>query len=225
MRNLLNLVLENSCSLCQRSTAGPFCRDCQRQLQSCQLPPVNQFQIGPPLVFAWGHYTQSLKRAIAAFKYENQPHLSHPLGQWMAQSWRAQSGLAIPQRVTVVPIPLHVSKQQQRGFNQAALLAKRFCTIAHLPLALQGLERSRATEAQFGLDRAARDRNLDTAFTVGQPFLRQPPAHPVLLLDDIYTTGATARSATQTLRRQGIRVCGIAVLARTGFETQTGFES
>ena len=140
----------------------------------------------------------------------------------MAQSWKAQPQ---PHPVTVVPIPLHTSKQQQRGFNQAALLAKHFSTIANLPLAMQGLERSRDTEAQFGLDRAARDRNLDTAFTLGRDFLRQPPAHPVLLLDDIYTTGATARSAVQTLRRQGIRVYGIAVLARPKFESASIGES
>lgn len=214
MRNLLNLVLERSCALCGRSTGSPFCHDCQRQLQYCQLAPAQQWQSGSPAVFAWGDYTSSLKRAIAVFKYDNQPQLAAPLGQWMAEAWLA----VVDSRVTVVPIPLHASKQQQRGFNQSDLLAQRFATIAKLPLALHGLERSRATEAQFGLDKAARDRNLQAAFTLGPAFLRRPPPAPVLLLDDIYTTGATARSAIQTLHRHGIRVHGVAVLARPKFE-------
>ena len=211
LQSLLSLVLEGNCPLCGRSTSNPFCLDCQRQVQHCQLGRSHQLQAGQPSVFAWGSYGGSLKRAISAFKYDNAPDLAKPLGEWMAQAWLAANSAP----ATVIPIPLHASKQQQRGFNQAALLADRFCTIARLPLEAQGLVRSRATEAQFGLDKQARDQNLQAAFTLNQSLIHRPPVHPVLLLDDIYTTGATARSAIQTLRYHGIRVWGIVVLART----------
>lgn len=121
----------------------------------------------------------------------------------------------MPNHLVVVPIPIHPHKRQQRGFNQADLLAQHFSDHAGLPIALHGLARSRETIAQFNLSFQEREQNLVDAFCLGKSFLKQRPTVPVLLLDDIYTTGATARSVTQTLRQHGISVYGIAVVARS----------
>jgi ComF family protein len=155
-------------------------------------------------------YGGILKRAIAALKYENQPQIARPLGQWLAQAW-LNSQLA--STVIVVPIPLHADKQKQRGYNQAALLAQSFCKITGLHLQQMGLERIRVTEAQFGLSALEREKNLAMAFKLGSGFRRQVPDKPILLLDDIYTTGATARSAVQTLQKLGIPVYGLVASA------------
>lgn len=212
------LLVESPCPLCQRSTPQPFCVDCERQLQHCRIAsPAWELQDLP--VFAWGRYGGSLKRAIAAMKFESQPFLAQPLGDGMATAWIAanqpQTGL------TVVPIPLHRQKLQTRGFNQAEWLAKRFCAQTGLPLASQGLERVRETQAQFQVAGRDRHQNLQGAFAIGPAFVRRAPQTPVLLLDDIYTTGATAQAATQTLRQQGIRVAGIVVLAIAQRDSQT----
>lgn len=213
-KELLNLFLESNCPLCQRPTSKEFCQDCAKQLQRCQMPNPNCLWQGQLPVFAWGIYGGKLKRAIAALKYENQPQLARPLGYWLAQAW-LNSQLAST-RLIVVPIPLHPEKQKQRGYNQAALLAQSFCEITGLKLQQMGLERIRGTEAQFGLTVSEREKNLAMAFQVGSGFRRHHPASPVLLLDDIYTTGATARSAAQTLQQQGITVCGAVALAQAG---------
>lgn len=212
----LGMFLESACPLCQRSTAQTVCPDCQRQIANCQLPASEQCaQLAPSslTILAWGSYQGSLKRAIAALKYDNHPELARPLGHWLAQVWSTHAPANQPE-LTVVPIPLHADKQQSRGFNQAELLATHFCDLAGLPLSRQGLVRSRSTEAQFQLSAHDRSQNLTDAFSLGTSWSKQPPTAAVLLLDDIYTTGATARSAAQTLRRHGIRVYGIAALAK-----------
>lgn len=209
---LLNLFLESNCPLCQRPTSKEFCQDCARQLRRSQISHNTWFLADIP-VFGWGIYDGKLKRAIAALKYENQPQVARPLGQWLAQAW-LNSQLASTQSI-VVPIPLHTDKQKQRGYNQAALLAQRFCEITGLRLQEMGLKRIRATEALFGLSISEREKNLAMAFDLGSGFRRHRPASPVLLLDDIYTTGSTARSAAQTLQHMGIAVCGLVVLAIT----------
>lgn len=158
-----------------------------------------------------GAYGGTLKRAIAALKYENQPQVALPLGHWLAQAW-LNSQFASTQLI-VVPIPLYADKEKQRGYNQAALLAQSFCNTTGLHLQQIGLERIRGTEAQFGLSSLEREQNLAMAFRLGSGFRRHHPASPVLLLDDVYTTGATARSAVQTLQRHGIQVYGLAALA------------
>lgn len=212
LTGLASLCLESTCPLCQRSTAQVLCLNCQQRLRYLQLPHPEQFWQQPLPVLAWGSYGSSLKRAIATLKYDHHPELAQPLGEWLAQQWLL-STLSVKKSLVVVPIPMHPDKQQQRGFNQAELLAKAFCQQTDLPLR-HGLIRSRLTEAQFQLSATAREQNLADAFQLGHDFLNRHPQKAVLLLDDIFTTGATARAAAQTLRRHRIPVYGMVVVAK-----------
>lgn len=164
-------------------------------------------------MLAWGRYDGILKRAVAQLKYQAQTQLAQPLGHWLGEIWVNCAGSKRWQSVTVVPIPLHSQRWQQRGYNQAELIARSFCQYTKMPIKAQGLERRKETQALYGLDAAARAQNLADAFGLGKDFQQQPPRSPVLLVDDIYTTGATVRSAAQTLRQQGISVLGVAVIA------------
>ena len=213
LKSWLDVFLESKCPLCERSTPGVICLTCQRQLQQCQLP--HSYQPAALPVLAWGEYGGALKRAIASLKYENHPELARPLGQWLGQSW-LNAKLPIKNSIIVVPIPMHPDKIAQRGFNQAELIAQSFCETTGLPLKRHGLARIQATEAQFKLSPQAREQNLVGAFALGKDFLRQRPTKTVLLLDDIYTTGATIRSAAQVLRRQQVSVWGVGVVAIAG---------
>jgi ComF family protein len=219
LKQLLGVFLESSCPLCERSTSAAFCLDCERQVRRCQVhrDRLSCHQAEALSVYAWGGYGGALKRAIAALKYHNHPQLAEPLGDWMAEAWQTGESPAkrIASKAIVVPIPMYIHKQRERGFNQAELLAKSFCAGTRLPLASNGLERCRATTAQFGLGMSDRQQNLQDAFTLGKAFRHHPPTQPILLLDDIYTTGSTAQSAAKTLRQHGIRVQGIIVLAKT----------
>jgi ComF family protein len=212
-RDLLGLVLKNHCPLCQRSTAQTLCVDCHRSLSQSHAPSVSQATRDLPPILAWGHYDGVLKRAIAALKYNNHPQLAQPLGTWMAQAWLATPTLCQSPPARVVPIPLHPSRLQERGFNQADLLARSFCTATRLQR-MAGLERPKATAAQFQLSPTARVTNLTDAFQISRSLQQQRDVPTVLLVDDIFTTGATLCEAVQTLRRRGIRVSGAIVLAR-----------
>ncbi|WP_207223311.1 ComF family protein [Leptolyngbya iicbica] len=163
----------------------------------------------------WATYQGALKRAIAALKYDQHPELALPLGSALGQRWQ-QSPLT-RRSPLVVPIPMFAAKQRERGYNQAELIAKAFCHQTGLTLVRQGLVRQRATAPQFGLGMEARRQNLAGAFSMGKAF-QQRPQQPVLLLDDIYTTGTTVQIAAQELRRCGISVCGVATVARAVME-------
>lgn len=213
-RPVLDLCFNSNCPLCQRSTAQEVCLDCERQLQQCRWTDLQPLAEGWP-VLAWGRYDGALRRAIATLKYNNTPQLARPLGRWLGQCWQTYAASVALPALTVVPIPMHPEKQKSRGFNQAELIAEAFCQHTQLPLEREGLLRVRATEAQFGLSAGARADNLANAFAVGEVLLNRRSPKSILLVDDIYTTGATAHSAAQTLRRAGIRVYGMVVVART----------
>jgi ComF family protein len=196
LKSWLDIFLESKCPLCERSTSGVICPTCQRQLQQCRLPHPYQQAALP--IMAWGEYGGALKRAIASLKYENHPQLARPLGQWLAQSWLSAK-LPLKNSIVVVPIPMHPDKVAQRGFNQAELIAQSFCETTGLPLKRHGLARIQATEAQFKLSPQAREQNLAGVFALGKDFLRQHPTETVLLIDDIYTTGATVLTPPSTV--------------------------
>lgn len=212
-KSLLSLFLQPNCPLCGRPAQEVVCRYCHRQLTSDQIGDPTQFWRGNLPLFAWGTYGGKLKQSLAALKYENHPELGEFLGAHLAEAWLESR---LPDRVkqlTVVPIPLHPKKLQQRGFNQAELIARGFCRLTGYSLHCRGLERVRETEAMFGLTPSEREKNLNHAFRVGKSWQRRHLNSPVLLLDDIYTTGTTAREAARALGDGGIAVWGVGAIA------------
>lgn len=228
----LGLWLSQSCALCQRQANGALCLDCQRQFDACRVAahrnvdahrnqPIAPGHLRPSApwpIHAWGDYDGTLKRSIAALKYNNNLALADLLGQALAADWNRHPLTPQPQ---VVPIPLHCDKLTLRGFNQVTLIGQSFCRATGLQLLDRGLIRQRATQPQFELSPQARDQNLADAFCLGpdlQRRRRSPEAspQPLIILDDIYTSGATARAAATVLEANGHRVLGIWVVARAG---------
>ena len=212
VKSFLNLFLKSNCHLCQRSAAGEFCPYCHKQLQQCQLNDPGRFWHSEQRVFVWGEYGGALKRAIFALKYDGNPQLAQPLGGWLAEAWLSFPELAID-NLTVVPIPLHQEKLKERGFNQAELLAESFCELTGLPLQRHGLERVKNTQALFALTPRQRQAEMKNALSLGKDFRRRLPRDRVLLVDDIYTSGTTVKSAIQILKLSGISVYGTVALA------------
>ncbi len=224
---LLNLFLTTDCPLCSRTGQPLLCQDCQQQLQDCQHPSTHQNQSHAHSQFpltSWGSYEGPVKRVIAQLKYNNTPALAEPLGEGLAKAWlRSQQNnhqrLIQPsfqksKQPWVIPVPMHPDKQRQRGFNQAELIARSFCRHTGLPLLAQGLQRVQATQAQFELSPAERQRNVAQAFAIGPALQEQRNRRPVLLLDDIYTTGATVSAIAQVLAAAQIPIAGIVVIAQ-----------
>jgi ComF family protein len=159
-----------------------------------------------------------MKAAIHALKYDRLHPAARGLGQMLAEAI-AQLAAEAPAEMLVVPVPLHRSKYSQRGFNQArslAMYALSFLRKSHpewrLTLASSTLMRLRPTESQAGLTFRQRRLNVRGAFTVSDP--AAVSMKHVLLIDDIFTTGATTRAAAQALVKAGAASVFVATLAR-----------
>ncbi len=166
-------------------------------------------------VFTWGRYEGELKRAIAMLKYHNHPEIGVLLGKWLAKTWQANKVISPHLKLTIVPIPLHKTRFQSRGFNQAVSLARGFCQETGDYLEPKALIRVKATEAMFALNPAQRKQNLQNAFAISENWQKSSKSTSILLLDDIYTTGTTLTEAAQILRQQNINVLGAVVIATT----------
>jgi ComF family protein len=159
-----------------------------------------------------------MRGALHAFKYDGLHPVAKPLGKMLAQAI-ATLALESPSELLVVPVPLHRSKLAKRGFNQARMLSLQALTFLRkshpawkLALASTTLMRLRETESQAGLTPHQRRINVRGAFIVSTP--ATVTAKHVLLVDDIFTTGATARAASQALLNAGAASVWVATLAR-----------
>lgn len=211
LRTFRSLFLAEVCPLCDRPAEDILCKACHRQLQRCQVAkPTASWQGESPL-FIWGHYGGVLKRAIAAMKYENKPQIAELLGEFLGRAW-VNSPLILPKAI-VVPLPMNPEKRQKRGFDQAELIARSFCRQTGFSLKSQGLQRIKDTKPLFDLNPQERELMMQDAFALGKDFQKRRPQLPILLVDDICTTGNTLKAGAKVLVEQGIQVAGIAAIA------------
>jgi ComF family protein len=218
----------DACWMEMPPAGAPACKRCSDPLSSeleaqardglCRLcwsapPPFER-------AVAYGVYEDRMREAIHALKYDRLHPAARRLGVMLAQAILKLHGEA-PAEMLVVPVPLHRSKKKLRGFNQSRALAesalaalKKSHTGWKLTLHPDALRRVRATGTQAGLSTRRRRSNMRAAFRVTDEHLVE--GRDVLLIDDILTTGATARAAAQALKRGGASTVWVATLARAG---------
>jgi ComF family protein len=159
----------------------------------------------------WGafFYAGAVVDAVRKLKFEDRPELARPL----AAGWAPLLPEIREARVDVlVPVPLHASRLVERGYNQAALLARELGAMLRVPSAPLILSRPVATGRQTDLPAAARVTNVAGAFRVCRP--REVMGRRVLLVDDVETTGATLDACVRALEEAGAARVFAAVIAQ-----------
>ena len=174
------------------------CADC------LQSPPVFTRTLAPFL------YQWPLDRLIQAFKFQADLAVGRVLSGLMQGKIENLVTEAMPD--TIIPIPLHTSRQQQRGFNQAALLAADLSKGLNIPLWEYLLLRQTTSIPQAELDAKARKQNIRGVFTLDAK-AGKLPAH-VVLVDDVMTTGSTLSEAASVLLAGGVERVDCWVIAR-----------
>ena len=194
------------CSSCRVkfTPAGRICPCCERFFRgegSCTCHPVPT-----PLrsLYALSRYDQQWRLLLHDLKYRKRRSLARPFGVWLAREIVLQK-YCVPQ--LVVPVPLHRHREQERGFNQSALIAGHTARALGIPCR-QLLTKNKDTVSQTTISRRERRENVCGAFSCLSP---PPQGSVVLLIDDIYSTGATMKEAAAVLQSSGAKVYGAVV--------------
>jgi competence protein ComFC len=240
-RAALDLFFPPRCQVCRRFAPVPICLDCQTDLRLIQPPlcehcglPLDPKAAGPALCrdclaekrspIAWaraaGLYEGALRKAILALKFQGRRSLAPELAQMLVAAVQNDALAAAAPPDLVCPVPLHPSRQAERGFNQSALLAHYFCERTGNELDCNLLFRTRPTIPQVALPRPERGRNVRGAFAVSEG--KEIKGAKVLLIDDIYTTGSTLEECAHVLRRGGAADVYVLTLARPRPEWMVG---
>jgi ComF family protein len=219
---ILNLVFPQSCVLCNSRILqrrwSVACPDCWSKLEPIPRPFCPQCGMPAPVIegpcgacrrgdhaFDFARslflFTDPMRAILHHFKYSGRVSLARPLGRQLRDHMREEGF----QGSVALPVPLHRARLRERGFNQAELLAQ------HLGLDVDRslLRRRKNTPSQTGLSRSQRALNLSAAFEV-----RRTPPDCALVVDDVYTTGATLHEIAKTLKRAGTSRVEVLTVAR-----------
>jgi ComF family protein len=221
---LLDLALPARCPGCG-AEGPPICASCAPALDArLELPggvPIGlPSEVPAPLLqLEWcAPFGGLVRRALHELKYGGETRLAVPLGEAIARRWRRVGAGGD----VLVPVPVHADRARRRGYDQAELIARAAGRALGLPCALI-LERTRATIAQFDLDRSTRATNVRGAFALrdraGRPGRAASSSNPladrwIVLVDDVVTTGATLSACAEPLLNAGAMGVSAITVAR-----------
>ncbi|MEM7197668.1 MAG: ComF family protein [Pseudomonadota bacterium] len=236
--HIADLVFPPTCPLCSRETGAgslqenSICYDCWSKLQFCaehhciqcaapmpsDLTQARCFRCqndpAPYSAMRTAFYYQLLiRKGILRLKHGDHLPLARVFARMLARrnhDWLCECDI-------IIPVPLHKKRLQLRMYNQAALIAQELARLCGVPVLLDGLERTRNTSPQGHMSRVQRAKNVKDSFDVTPRNLHAIAEKRCLIIDDVFTTGATVRNCAQALidaKAADVRVVTVAVAMR-----------
>jgi ComF family protein len=226
--NLLDIVFPRRCVGCG-AVGRYFCTRCRYKIRFvggqeyicpvCEKPAIDgithprcKTRYSLDGLTSFFRYDGVIKRGIKAIKYRFVSHLASELITLISPASLLHVCNMMGDSATLIPIPLHASRFRFRGFNQAEILARRMGAQLNIPIKTDILRRTINTVTQVEMkDKRERLKNMQKAFTVQTSLAA---VKNVVLFDDVFTTGATMRTAASMLKRNGVSRVWAVTIAR-----------
>ncbi len=231
----LNVLLPPLCVVCEQivSESHGFCGGCWRNFtfisnpmcSCCGLPfeyeaqTIHEAALCGACIEEAPHfskacaalvYNEPSKNIILPFKHQDRTDYARAMARLMLTAGQAM----IDSADALIPVPLHFTRLFSRRYNQSALLVHELAKISGKPMMLHALKRHRSTQSQGHLSRDQRRKNVHNAFMVRSKNLAHMQGKKLLLVDDVFTTGATANACVMALQKAGAISVDVLTFAR-----------
>ncbi len=206
LKKLLDFIYENKCYFCSSSKENSiFCSKCYNSVKFFDTNPVKK--IDNINVYAVTFYKDVTQKLIRAVKYHNKKNLAFYQAKLMYEYWKTLD--ISTENFLVIPVPMFFSKARKRKYNHMDLVCEEFCKLSGYECDLKSLIRNRETAPQYKLSGKEREKNLKDAFSLTKNELKQP----ILLMDDISTTGTTIKEILKIFKENNINNITVLVTA------------
>ncbi len=236
----LDFILPRRCPCCDARVACEqgLCADCWREMPFLERPWCHR--LGKPFAYdvgegAWSpqaiaapplfdrlrsvaFYDGPARQLVLSLKFSRRRELARPMARWMVRS----GGELLDRDSLLVPVPLHWSRLLSRRFNQAADLAREIARESGGRFEPRLLRRHKRTRQQVGLTAKDRQRNVRSAFTLDSSRADGVAGRPVVLIDDVLTTGSTVAACTRALLGAGAVSVDVLTFALVDPASRTG---
>ena len=195
--SLLDWIYKKKCYFCGSSKESS--RMCSKCYDTLEFTPFETDRtILNSKVYACSYYQGNMQKLIRGLKYHRQRELAFFQAKFM---WEYLQNITEERNFIVIPVPLAKERQKQRHYNHMELVAEDFCKLSGMKYNFDLIKRIKNTKPQYRLKRKERIENLKNAFIVNPSEL---PKSPILLIDDICTTGSTFESIILELNKNNI---------------------
>ena len=207
---VVEVIFPKSCLEC-RKEGDYLCQDCLAVLDILSIHQISRTKNLNDLYFAASYSSPLIKKLIQSFKYEPFiKELAKTLSSLIINHFQLLEKQPIFPNHVLIPVPLRIKRLKWRGFNQSEEIGKELAKYLKLPLSNNVLIKTKETPAQVELDGDERRENLKKVFVVENKNLIN--GKKILLIDDVYTTGATMEECAMVLKTAGAKeVIGVAV--------------
>lgn len=197
LKKLLDFIYENKCYFCSSTKENTiFCSKCYDSVEFFSDKPFKK--IDGIEVYAVTYYKDVTQKLIRAVKYHNKKDLAFYQAKLMFEYWKTLD--ISSENFLVMPVPMFFSKARKRKYNHMDLVCEEFCKLSGYNYDMKSLIRNRETAPQYKLSSKERAKNLKNAFSLTKKDLKQP----ILLIDDISTTGTTIKEILKIFEEKGI---------------------
>ncbi len=210
----LDWLFPPNCVHCQRKGAF-WCLACQQAVKVAPIPGSDEMPGALTGRRATALFGDSIQSAIHALKYKRNRRLAGALAARLAETFHTTRWT--PTLLTAVP--LHAERLHERGYNQSALLAARLSIAIGVPFQPRAVQRVKATRPQVGLNYSDRQTNVAGAFAADRAIVS---GQSIIVIDDVYTTGATLSVCAEALRAAGAQQVWALTVASASYHDREG---
>lgn len=204
IEKILELIFPPICGICGKLGQGYLCNRCYQEIKPyiCEKVENDTFYLL--------HYKDIIRSKIIDFKFNDKPYLSQMFCEIFVKS---KIGCEFAKDYDIIiPVPMHKYKKAKRGYNQSELMAKKIGKYVGIPIESKTLIKQKNTPMQSSLGKIERIKNVQDVYKIEDE--EKIVAKRILLLDDIYTTGATINECKKTLKSAGSIKVGTIIIAK-----------
>ncbi len=202
--NILNLIFPPKCGMCGKIEKGYICERCYREIEPYLYQKVENN------IFYLLHYKDMIRNKMIDYKFNDKSYLHNIFYEIFVKS---KIGCEfIKSYDIIIPVPMYWRKKAQRGYNQSELIARDLSKHFRIPINIKILIKQKNTPMQSSLGKKERTKNVQNVYIINN--MEKIKNKNILLVDDIYTTGATVRECKKMLQLAGAEKVGTVIIAK-----------